>query len=97
MISFLSNNGIFVLALSSLLSSGCTREKSDSYIRIHDPTTIRNFDGIFMLFSTTGGSDDKGIKARYYSAKEDKWVGSGDVLTGDSAPQWLKILYPNNQ
>ena len=97
MIVFICKNRLFILTLFFLLSSGCTGNKNDTYIRIHDPTTIRSFDGTFMLFSTTGGSNDKGIKARYYSAKEDKWVGSGDVLTGDSAPQWLKILYPNNQ
>jgi|TARA_B100000315_G_scaffold202283_1_gene194930 arabinan endo-1,5-alpha-L-arabinosidase len=97
MAMFMSKKRFFILILCILLTSGCGANKSDNYIRVHDPTTIRNFDGKYMLFSTTGGSDDKGIKARYYSAEKGIWLAANDVLSEKNTPEWLKSLYPDNR
>ena len=42
---FMFKKRFFILILCILLTSGCGANKSDNYIRVHDPTTIRNFDG----------------------------------------------------
>jgi hypothetical protein len=97
MVLFMSEKRFFILILCILLTSGCGGNKPDTYIRVHDPTTIRNFDGKYMLFNTTGGSDDKGIKARYYSAEKGIWLAANDVLSEKNTPRWLKSLYPDNR
>ena len=92
----MSNKGFELRIMIVFSLSGCFGG-SDKYIRIHDPSTVRKFDGKYMTFSTTGGNEDKGIKSRFYSFDKKKWLAGEDILLGINTPKWLKKLYPNNR
>ena len=92
----MSNKGFELRILIVFSLSGCFGG-ADKYIRIHDPSTIRKFDGKYMTFSTTGGNEDKGIKSRFYSFDKKEWLAGEDILIGINTPKWLKKLYPNNR
>lgn len=88
---------LLLVSLIYLFSTSCFFESEDqNYIRIHDPTTIRKFGEYYMVYSTTGGGDDTGIKTRYLALGSARWEAGPDVLDGNYRPQWLKELYPDN-
>ena len=65
---------LLLVSLIYLFSTSCFFESEDqNYIRIHDPTTIRKFGEYYMVYSTTGGGDDTGIKTRYLALGSARW------------------------